>query len=78
MSLCATALLSPNQSSGTFVRARIADYKIPDRILFLPSLPKGRTGKVQRRGLKDMLLVPGNCPDRKLIHRPSRRSLGVR
>jgi long-chain acyl-CoA synthetase len=40
-----------------FVRARIADYKIPERILFLPSLPKGLTGKVQRRDLKDMLLA---------------------
>jgi long-chain acyl-CoA synthetase len=40
-----------------FVRARIADYKVPERIFFLPSLPKGLTGKVQRRDLKDMLLV---------------------
>jgi long-chain acyl-CoA synthetase len=40
-----------------FVRARIADYKVPERILFLPSLPKGLTGKVQRRDLKDMMLV---------------------
>jgi long-chain acyl-CoA synthetase len=40
-----------------FVRARVADYKIPERIVFLPSLPKGLTGKVQRRDLKDMLLA---------------------
>jgi long-chain acyl-CoA synthetase len=40
-----------------FVRTRIADYKVPERILFLPSLPKGLTGKVQRRDLKDILLV---------------------
>jgi long-chain acyl-CoA synthetase len=40
-----------------FVRARLADYKLPERILFLPSLPKGLTGKVQRRDLKDMMLV---------------------
>jgi long-chain acyl-CoA synthetase len=40
-----------------FVRCRIADYKVPERILFLPSLPKGLTGKVQRRDLKDMMLV---------------------
>jgi long-chain acyl-CoA synthetase len=40
-----------------FVRARIADYKVPERILFLPTLPKGLTGKVQRRDLKDMMLV---------------------
>src|SRR5262245_7688050 len=40
-----------------FVRCRIADYKVPERVLFLPSLPKGLTGKVQRRDLKDMMLV---------------------
>ena len=36
------------------VRSRIADYKVPERILFLPVLPKGLTGKVQRRDLKDL------------------------
>ena len=36
------------------VRSRIADYKTPERILFLPVLPKGLTGKVQRRDLKDL------------------------
>src|SRR5262245_37381525 len=40
-----------------FARCRIADYKVPERVLFLPSLPKGLTGKVQRRDLRDMLLV---------------------
>jgi len=35
------------------VKSRIADYKTPERIFFLPSLPKGLTGKVQRRELKD-------------------------
>jgi len=36
-----------------FVKSRIADYKAPERVFFLPSLPKGLTGKVQRRELKD-------------------------
>jgi len=40
-----------------FGRGRIADYKVPERILLLPSLPKGLTGKVQRRALKEMMLV---------------------
>lgn len=39
-----------------FVRGRIADYKVPERILFLPSLPKGPTGKIQRRELKEIIL----------------------
>src|SRR5260370_15182579 len=38
------------------VRSRIADYKTPERILFLPVLPKGLTGKVQRRALKDLVV----------------------
>ncbi len=37
-----------------FARARLADYKLPSRIVFLPALPKGITGKVQRRALKEM------------------------
>jgi acyl-coenzyme A synthetase/AMP-(fatty) acid ligase len=33
-------------------RRRLADLKVPDKIVFLPSLPKGVTGKIQRRALK--------------------------
>jgi long-chain acyl-CoA synthetase len=36
-------------------RSRIADYKTPERIVFLPELPKGLTGKVQRRALIDLM-----------------------
>ena len=37
-----------------FCRARVADYKVPERIVFLSALPKGITGKVQRRALKEL------------------------
>jgi long-chain acyl-CoA synthetase len=37
-----------------FTRQRLADYKVPERISFLPVLPKGPTGKVQRRVLRDL------------------------
>jgi long-chain acyl-CoA synthetase len=37
-----------------FTRQRLADYKVPDRISFLPVLPKGLTGKLQRRALRDL------------------------
>ena len=37
-----------------FARARLADYKLPATVVFLPVLPKGLTGKVQRRALKEM------------------------
>ena len=36
-----------------FARQHLAEYKCPEQILFLPVLPKGATGKVQRRALKD-------------------------
>jgi long-chain acyl-CoA synthetase len=39
-----------------FARQRLADYKVPERILFLDEMPKNATGKVQRRALKEMLL----------------------
>ena len=48
-------LSADEQELRELVRARIADYKVPERIHFLPVLPKGLTGKVQRRALKEML-----------------------
>jgi long-chain acyl-CoA synthetase len=36
----------------TFARTRLADYKTPEQIYFLPELPKGLTGKVDRRALQ--------------------------
>lgn len=39
-----------------FARERLADYKVPEQILFLNSPPKNATGKVQRRQLKEMAL----------------------
>jgi long-chain acyl-CoA synthetase len=38
-----------------FARRHLADYKAPTRVVFLDMLPKGITGKIQRRALKDML-----------------------
>ena len=43
------------QELREFVRGRLADYKIPERIHFIPELPKGTTGKVHRPTLKTML-----------------------
>ncbi len=44
------------QELRDLVRSRIADYKTPERIVFLDMLPKGLTGKVQRRALKDLAM----------------------
>jgi acyl-CoA synthetase (AMP-forming)/AMP-acid ligase II len=49
---------APSESELTaWARQRLADYKTPERIVFIEQLPKGLTGKVQRRALKEMLLA---------------------
>lgn len=42
-----------------FVGARIADFKVPRRIVFLAEIPKGATGKLQRIGLAEKLGMTG-------------------
>jgi acyl-coenzyme A synthetase/AMP-(fatty) acid ligase len=42
-----------------FVSTRIADFKVPRKILFLAEIPKGATGKLQRIGLAEKLGVSG-------------------
>jgi long-chain acyl-CoA synthetase len=37
-----------------FMGTRMAAYKVPERIHFLPDLPKGLTGKIQRKTLREM------------------------
>ena len=42
-----------------FVRTRLADFKVPRRVVFVPEIPKGPTGKVRRIGLAARLgLLP--------------------
>jgi acyl-CoA synthetase (AMP-forming)/AMP-acid ligase II len=38
-----------------FVTARVADFKVPKKILFMDEIPKGATGKLQRIGLAQKL-----------------------
>ncbi len=38
-----------------FCATRIADFKVPRRIVFLSEIPKGATGKLQRIGLAEKL-----------------------
>jgi long-chain acyl-CoA synthetase len=47
-------LSASEQELRELARSRIADYKVPERIVFLPALPKGPTGKLQRRALKEL------------------------
>jgi len=43
------------QELRAFVQARLADFKVPRRIIILEEIPKGATGKVQRLGLAQKL-----------------------
>ena len=36
-----------------FLKERIADYKVPRRVEFVPGLPKTATGKVQKLRLRE-------------------------
>jgi acyl-CoA synthetase (AMP-forming)/AMP-acid ligase II len=38
-----------------FAGTRVADFKVPRRILFMGEIPKGATGKLQRIGLAQKL-----------------------
>jgi hypothetical protein len=51
-------LYASEQELLDLVRSRIADYKVPEHILFLPMLPKGLTGKVDRRALRELTFSP--------------------
>ena len=39
----------------SFIGSRVADFKVPRKILFLAEIPKGATGKLQRIGLAEKL-----------------------
>lgn len=43
------------QDVRAFAAKRLADFKVPKTVLFLPELPKGATGKLQRIGLAEKL-----------------------
>ena len=41
-----------------FAREHLADFKVPKAIRFVPQIPRGATGKIQRRRLLDLLESP--------------------
>jgi acyl-CoA synthetase (AMP-forming)/AMP-acid ligase II len=43
-----------------FAATRLADFKVPRKILILPEIPKGATGKIQRIGLAEKLGLARN------------------
>ena len=43
------------QAIREFAATRLADFKVPRKILILDEIPKGATGKLQRIGLAEKL-----------------------
>ena len=43
------------QELKEFLRNKLAPFKIPQKIIFLDEIPKGKTGKLQRIGLAKIL-----------------------
>jgi long-chain acyl-CoA synthetase len=40
-----------------YLREQIAAYKVPEEVVFLPELPKGLTGKIDRRALREQAVA---------------------
>ena len=50
-------------------RELLSDYKVPERIFFLPGLPKGLTGKIDRRSLQDILIAQPDFLEQRIVPR---------
>jgi acyl-CoA synthetase (AMP-forming)/AMP-acid ligase II len=58
--VAAAVVLHPDQKATeaelrAFVAERLADFKVPRKLIFLEEIPKGATGKLQRIGLAQKL-----------------------
>jgi amino acid adenylation domain-containing protein len=51
-----------------FVAQRLAMFKVPYRIIFVAEIPKGPTGKPQRKGLATMLGLAGQASSESVIN----------
>ena len=63
------------QAMMEFAAARIAEFKVPRRIIFVDEIPKGPTGKVQRIGLARQLGIESSVSAPVLPSLPSDRPL---
>ena len=53
------------QTLQEFARASLSDYKVPDRIWFVAEIPKGITGKVDRRAMAEWASQSDTLPQQK-------------
>ena len=54
-SCCARVATADEHELREFVAGRLAQFKVPRKIVFLDEIPKGATGKLQRIGLAEKL-----------------------
>jgi len=40
-----------------FIRLKLADYKVPRKVILLPALPRNATGKILKTALRDLPLT---------------------
>ena len=57
---CAAIVLKPGrweevETMKAFIKGKVADYKVPDRVVFLDSLPKTASGKIKKDALEELL-----------------------
>ncbi len=50
--------VATEQEIKRFCLERIANYKVPKQVIFLDSLPKTATGKIDRESIRDCLSIP--------------------
>ena len=50
--------IATEQEIKRFCLERIANYKVPKQVIFLDSLPKTATGKIDKEGIRDLLSIP--------------------
>lgn len=43
-----------------FVRSKLADYKVPRRVVLMAALPRNATGKILKTALREMALIAGD------------------
>ena len=52
--VCEDSAVAAEDELQEFCRQRIADYKVPDEVVFVPELPLAGPGKVDRSALKQI------------------------
>jgi long-chain acyl-CoA synthetase len=46
-----------------FIRSKLADYKVPRKVVFVPALPRNATGKVLKTSLREMASTATTSPE---------------